>query len=329
MNLRTIFKIESSPRKIGYTTPVMFAGSCFASEIGEKMAEGKMKVLINPSGTVYNPVSINNTIRLVADNKLLNADDLYFSKGRYISFLHYTDFTSENRDYTLEKINSITERAHQFLKNASFLFITFGTSRVYRFTQTREIVSNCHKLPAALFTKELLNVDFIVNQWLELLDHLQKFNKNLKVIFTISPVRHWKDGAHGNQVSKSILFLATEQLLNHPIVEGYFPAYELLMDDLRDYRYYADDMLHPSTRAIEYIWNSFTESYFEPSDAARWKELYNIRKSLHHRLGDSTPSARKEFASTMLTQISKFRTKNPDIDLTDEISYFRRIEAGE
>lgn len=329
MNHRTTFKIESSPRKIGYATPVMFAGSCFASEIGEKMAEGKMKVLINPSGTVYNPVSINNTIRLVINNKPFTADDLYFSRGRYISFLHYTDFTSENRDFTLEKINSITEKAHLFLKNASFLFITFGTSRIYRFTQTGEVVSNCHKLPAALFTQELLNVDFIVSQWIELLDFLQKFNKNLKVIFTISPVRHWKDGAHGNQLSKSILFLATEQLLNHPVVEGYFPAYELLMDDLRDYRYYADDMLHPSATAIEYIWNSFTESYFDPTDAVRWKEVFNIRKSLGHSLSESSPSARKEFASTMLSRISKFCLINPDIDLTDESSYFRRIEAGE
>lgn len=328
MILRTTFKIKPSPRKIGYSTPVMFAGSCFASEIGEKMAEAKMNVLINPSGTVYNPVSINNTIRLVIDNKKLTTDDLYFNRGRYISFLHYTDFTSENRDFTLEKINSVTARAHLFLKNASFLFITFGTSRIYRFTHTGEIVSNCHKLPGALFMQELLNVDFIVSQWLELLDQLKNFNKNLRVIFTISPVRHWKDGAHGNQLSKSILFLATEQLLNHSIVEGYFPAYELLMDDLRDYRYYADDMLHPSTLAIEYIWNSFTESYFEPSDTARLKEVFNIRKSLHHHLGDSTPSARKEFASTMLAQISKFCIRNPDIDLSDEISYFRRLEAG-
>jgi hypothetical protein len=325
MNLRTTFSIEPSTGKIDYSTPVMLAGSCFASEIGDKMTEGKMKVLVNPTGTLYNPVSICNTIRLVAENRMLRAEDLFSYNDRYMSFLHYTDFTSDNPIDTLDKINRSTAKAHQFLSNASFLFITFGTSRIYRLAKSGEIVSNCHKLPAEMFRQEVLSSEEIVSLWLGLLDMLYTFNKNLRIIFTVSPVRHWKDGAHGNQVSKSILFVAVEQLLQHPMVEGYFPAYELLMDDLRDYRYYAEDMLHPSGTAIEYVWNAFTASYFDKAALEVWKEARNLCKALKHRLYDSSPASKKDFATGMLSRISEFCAKNPGIEFPDEIKYFRDL----
>ncbi|MGD0582359.1 MAG: GSCFA domain-containing protein [Bacteroidales bacterium] len=325
MNLRTTFKIDPSRHKISYATPVMFTGSCFASEMGEKMAEGKMKVFVNPSGTVYNPVSISNTIRLVTENRILRVEDLFPYKDRYISLLHYTDFTSDNADETLNKINRFTSKAHQFLKEASFLFITFGTSRIYRLVKSGEIVSNCHKLPSEIFRQDILSAEEIVSLWMQLLDMLNTFNKKLRVIFTISPVRHWKDGAHGNQLSKSILFVAVEQLLKHPLVEGYFPAYELLMDDLRDYRYYADDMLHPSRTAIDYVWDAYTGNYFDPAALAMWREVNNITKSMKHRISESSPSSRKEFATSMLQKINDFCSKHHEVDLSGEITYFQDI----
>jgi hypothetical protein len=327
MNHRTTFSILPSSRKINYTTPVMFTGSCFAMDIGNKMAEGKMKVLVNPSGTIYNPVSVCNTISMVIENRVLNADDLFSYDGRYVSFNHYTDFSSDNPSDALNKINNSTLRAHKFLTDASLLFITFGTSRIYRLRETGEIVSNCHKLPGELFVQEMLSVKDIITMGFDLLNNLQSFNGDLRVVFTISPVRHWKDGAHGNQVSKSVLFVATEQLLQHPMVEGYFPAYELLMDDLRDYRYYADDMLHLSRTAVDYVWDTFTGSYFDPASLSQWKEIHNICKALSHRLSDSSPAARKEFATAMLNRISQFSTKHPDVDFTKEIDYFHSIES--
>jgi hypothetical protein len=260
---------------------------------------------------------------------MMKAEELFSYNGRYMSFLHYTDFTSEDPLFTLEKINNSTLKAHRFLKDASFLFITFGTARVYRLVNGGQIVSNCHKLPHELFVQEMLTLEEIVKFWLDLLNMLHSFNSKLKVIFTISPVRHWKDGAHSNQLSKSALFLATEELLRHPIVEGYFPAYELIMDDLRDYRFYADDMLHPSATAIDYVWDAFTNCYFDTSSLSLWKEVRNICRSVRHRLSNSPPSATREFASAMLSRISAFSTKNPGIDFSDEIAYFNGIEPKE
>ena len=326
MDFRTTFPIIASPFKVNYDTPVMLTGSCFANEIGDKMAEGKMKVMINPTGTVYNPVSIRNSIRLAADNKITGADELYFFREKYMSFLHYTDFTSEHQSETLNKINNSTLKAHYFLQSASFLVVTFGTARVYRLKESGEIVSNCHKLPQDLFTSELLTVEEVVTVWTELLDLLRKFNNKLRVIFTVSPVRHIKDGAHGNQVSKSVLFLAIEELLAQNNT-SYFPAYELLMDDLRDYRYYADDMLHPSGPAIDYIWEAFTGTFFEKQTLDLWKEISKINLAMKHILSAKGGSSTKQFASAMLARISSVNTRYPKIDLSAEESYFRSLQV--
>ena len=325
MELRTTFEIEPAGFRLDYSTPVMFIGSCFASEIGNRMKEGKMDVLINPSGTVYNPVSIAKTLDFVMENRVFSKENLSFSNGKYFSFLHYTDFNSEDPLTVLERINRSVAEAHTFLKNASCLFITFGTSRIYRFTESREIVSNCHKLPEKLFTKEILTPEAITVLWQGLLDRLAAFNPGLKVIFTISPVRHWKDGAHGNQVSKSILFMATESLRSHSSKPGYFPAFELLMDDLRDYRYYADDMLHPSSIAIDYIWKAFSDYCMEPSSIQLWKEIRNIRKALNHRVDGRSHSDTRDFANSMIKKIDTFIKRNPGIDLSEERAFFNRF----
>jgi hypothetical protein len=322
MDYRTTFSIPPSKSKISYNSPVMFIGSCFASEIGSKMAEGKMDVLINPSGMVYNPVSAANIITLIIENREFSEKDLYIYKDTKLSFYHYTDFESVNSSALLEKINSVTDQSSRFLKNAKFLFITFGTARVYRFIESGEIVSNCHKLPADLFSVELLEKEEIVRSWTDIINRLHLFNRDLKVIFTISPVRHWKDGAHGNQVSKSMLFLSIEELLKNPVVEGYFPAYELLMDDLRDYRYYSDDMLHPSDVAIDYIWKAFSKCYITDETQNLWKEVQAISKAKNHRILSESPSGKNEFANNMLKRISAIENKISGIDLAEERSYF-------
>jgi hypothetical protein len=325
MNLRTTFTVSASEKKISHKTPVMFIGSCFASEVGQKMAEGKMNVLINPTGVVYNPVSVSNSIDLVLNNRAFSEVDLYKYNDLNISFLHNSDFISEIINAALSKINSATTEAHHFLKRAAVLFISFGTARVYRFRETGKIVSNCHKLPSSLFSKEILTVEEIASDWHEILERIHLFNNELRVIFTISPVRHWKDGAHGNQVSKSILFLAVEKLLEHKIVGGYFPAYELIMDDLRDYRYYAEDMLHPSQTAVEYIWEAFTGSYFDNQTVELWKEIQTISKARNHRFLSDSATGKKEFAENVLKRISQIENKISQIDFTEEKKYFQGL----
>jgi len=252
MELRTTFHIEHSTDKITYNDRVIFIGSCFASSIGSQMEMGHMPVMINPAGSVYNPVSVCNTLETITKEKEFTLEDLHFYRGVWLSFYHYTDFSSEDSSTVLKKINNKSKDAYDFLKHTRFLFITFGTARVYEFIKSNLIVSNCHKIPADQFNSRLLSVDEIVTLWSEQLDKLQSNFPGLKIVFTVSPVRHWKDGAHGNQVSKSVLFVAINELMKHKTSPGYFPAYELVMDDLRDYRFYNDDMLHPSASAINY-----------------------------------------------------------------------------
>jgi hypothetical protein len=212
MELRTTFNIDPSPFRITYDDNILFIGSCFASSIGAQMETGKLAVMINPSGTVYNPVSVCRTLDTITDGKEFTQDDLYYHDGMWLSFCHYTDFSSEDPVKVLIKINSKMKEASDFLKKAKYLFITLGTARIYRWRKTGAVVSNCHKIPSVQFSPELLSVNEIVTLWTNQLDKLNLLYPHLRVIFTISPVRHMKDGAHGNQISKSVLFLAVEEL---------------------------------------------------------------------------------------------------------------------
>ncbi len=325
MELRTIFNIEESAEKITYNDPVMFIGSCFAGGMGKQMEAGKMPVMINPSGTVYNPVSVANTLDTITQRRKYTIDDLYNHNGIWLSFNHYTDFSSDNPDIVTDRINKAADKAFRFLSSASFLFITFGTARVYRWKQSGRIVSNCHKIPAFHFSNELLPVSDIVSLWTGMLDRLKALFPRLRVIFTVSPVRHWKDGAHGNQLSKSVLFLAIEELSGHSVAPGYFPAYELLMDDLRDYRFYDDDMLHPSSSATRYIWQRFSDCYLDAVTAGLRNEALKITRAYGHRPGGTSPDRKKEFARGMLERIQLMENKIPGIDMQEEKIYFQKL----
>jgi len=325
MELRTTFNIEPTADKITYNDKVMFIGSCFASSMGSQLEVGRMPVMINPAGAVFNPVSVCNTLDSITRGKEFLIEDLHFYDGTWLSFYHYTDFSSADPSKVLEKINRRSKEAYDFLKSARFLFITLGTARVYKLRKSDLIVSNCHKIPAEQFESKLLTVQEIVTLWTGQLDKLHLLFPGLKVIFTISPVRHWKDGAHGNQVSKSVLFIAVEELLSHKSAPTYFPAYELVMDDLRDYRFYNDDMLHPSGSAINYIWEAFTESYFDKNTTNIWKEVARVSKAYEHRFNTDSEIRKNYFAEKLLKQISDIKVKVPTIDLSKEEDYFLKM----
>jgi hypothetical protein len=322
MNLRTTFNIEPSPFKIGYGDSVMLIGSCFASSIGEQMARGRMSVMVNPAGTVYNPVSVYNTLNSIIDGREFVTEDLHQHDGMWHSFYHYTDFSAEDPHKALEKINRKFTEAALFLKNAGYLIITFGTARCYRWKKTGMIVSNCHKIPSDQFVSELLTVKEISDLWNFELDRLSDLYPGLRVIFTISPVRHLKDGAHGNQVSKSVLFLAVEELLAHPSKPRYFPSYELLMDDLRDYRFYNEDMIHPSESAINYIWDAFSKCYMDDAAIKLWNEALKITKARSHRFLTDSNSKKRDFALKMLSLIADIEKQVPSVNFSDEKNYF-------
>jgi hypothetical protein len=325
MELRTIVNTKPSPVKITYNNGTLFIGSCFASSIGQKMESGRLPVMINPAGAVYNPVSVCNTLDIINTGKQFTIDDLYNNNGTYLSFYHYTDFSSEDPSLVLNKINSRSTEALAFLNSCSFLFITFGTARVYRLKSSGEIVSNCHKLQASLFETQLLTINQIVELWGKQLDRLHTLFPSLKIVFTVSPIRHWKDGAHGNQVSKSVLFLAIEELLKHSASPDYFPSYELVMDDLRDYRFYNDDMLHPSDLAINYIWEAFSGTYFDNVTLNTYKEVLKITKAASHRIINDSGRRKNEFAEIMLKKISEIERSVSSIKLSSERNYFQSL----
>lgn len=325
MDFRTEVKVEGSAKKISYKTSVMFIGSCFAGEMAGKLEAGLMPVMCNPGGVVYNPLSVAATVRNIISEKVFKSDDLWFHNNKWLSFSHYTDFSGENSDLVLERLNSSAQSARRFLLNARFLFVTFGTARIFRRSDTGEVVSNCHKIPAQFFTRELLTVDAVVAEWTQLLDELKRFNPDLAVVFTVSPVRHWKDGAHGNQISKAVLLLAIENLLYHYTKPGYFPSYEIFMDDLRDYRFYDTDMVHPSVAAVEYVWEKFRQVWFDPGTSDTWREVASVKMASEHRFMNSSNKERAEFAAGMIRKIELLHSRDNGIDFSTLLEYFRKL----
>ncbi|MDR1698876.1 MAG: GSCFA domain-containing protein, partial [Prevotellaceae bacterium] len=227
------------------------------------------------------PLSIAAALRRLISAKPYEEKDLFFDNGQWHSASHHSSFSDNDKSLCLQKINSRLAEASENLRNARHLFITFGTAWVYEWADGGETVGNCHKLPAKNFKRRRLNIEEIVEKYNDLTAELLAFNPNLNIIFTVSPIRHWKDGAHENQLSKSTLLLAIDRLKNENL--DYFPAYEIVNDDLRDYRFYASDMIHLSDVAIDYIWERVGETFFSAKTRKLNDEITQINKAREHR----------------------------------------------
>ena len=324
MEILTGVQLPAAASEITWETPVMFLGSCFANEIGYRMATGKLPVMTNPHGTLFNPFSVAAALDRFISGHVYTAKDIYLHNDRYMSLDHHTAFSSYERDVLIGRLNGVSRDSSAFIRNASFLFVTFGTSYIYTLKESGAIVANCHKLPSSLFIRRQASFPEIALRWKETLDRLQEVNPGLRVWFTVSPVRHLSDGAHANQLSKAQLLLAVEELLGHPSVEGYFPAYEIFMDELRDYRYYAADMVHPSETAVDYIWEKFCTIFISGHTLRLWNEAARITRAMAHRITGGKPEA-APFANAMLERISDLRSRAPFINLDAEEKYFRDL----
>ncbi len=280
---RTIVKIPLSIPKITHQYCLMTLGSCFAENIGKKLNEALFEVDVNPFGILYNPDSIVKSIQLLLDNKEFTQDNIFENKGLWQSFSHSSQFSDINKENCLSNINSRIESASEFLNKTDFLLITFGTAWVFEEKKSGSVVSNCHKLPASLFNRRRLTVDEILAAYSVLITKLTIKKPNIRLIFSVSPIRHWKDGAHENNISKSTLLMAIEALQQKFPQVDYFPAYEIQMDELRDYRFYAADMQHPSDVAINYIWSRFSETYFDEVTIRMNMEYEQFKNDLLHR----------------------------------------------
>ena len=250
---RTEVNIKPSENKISHQSKIMLIGSCFTENIGNKLTERCFKTAQNPFGIVYNPQSICEQIIQLIYNISIEEHELFYQNEQWHSYQFHSRFSHPEKNVALAAMNVSMTNGHTFLKDTNFLILTLGTAKVYEQSESNTVVANCHKTPNNQFAHTMLSAEKIVSLFKTTLNHLLKFNPNIKILFTVSPIRHWKDGAIENQLSKSTLFLATHQLIKDCENAFYFPAYEIMMDDLRDYRFYGYDMLHPSTLAIDYI----------------------------------------------------------------------------
>jgi len=283
VQFQTKIDIPRSAWEIKHTDKVLLLGSCFADEVGAQLVRGGFDAMVNPFGTLYNPASIAAMLLRSIDGQPYTADsaELLYDRtsDRWHSWMHHSRFSSATRDQLISKANETMRLVGDRLRSADVLIITLGTSIIYRLKDSGMLVANCHKQPDSLFERQRLSPSEIVDQWQEVLLQLYGINPNLKVIFTVSPIRHKRDGMHINQISKGILLQAVDELVNGKtngtsnctlyMVNGtsngtcsYFPSYEIMIDELRDYRFYADDMIHPSALAVEYIWQRFQDTYF-------------------------------------------------------------------
>jgi len=282
MKFRTEINVFPSDFKITHACRIAMQGSCFAENMALKFRNAGFSIDSNPFGIAYNPLSLSQNLNRLLDNSAFKENELIKDKDLYHSFSHHSRFSGADVNEVLSGINSRMEQSLSFLRTANLLIITFGTAYVYRLQSNGNVVSNCHKLSAKFFSYKRLTIDEIVREWNDLIVCLQRFNPSLKILFTVSPIRHWKNGAHENQLSKSILLLSVDELVRNHSHCFYFPAYEILLDDLRDYRFYAEDMFHPSSQAIDYVWDKFTEVWFDDETSKKAHEFEKIHQALNH-----------------------------------------------
>ncbi|MBR5825081.1 MAG: GSCFA domain-containing protein [Paludibacteraceae bacterium] len=306
--------INIKPNKtIDHNSHILMLGSCFTENIGKKLIESGLNVVMNPMGILYNPISIYSALERIIDGREFTDSDLFFHNGLWASFMHHGSFSHSDKNEALRMMNERLLKGHEQLKNATHLIITFGSAEVYEIIEpqcisstSKQIVSNCHKLPSRNFTNRLLSIDEITTPYTQ----LSTLNYQLSTIFTISPVRYLGNGAHNGQINKSTLLLATDQICQKTKAD-YFPAYEIMMDELRDYRYYAADMIHPSEIAVDYIFERFTETYFTPEAIRTAEEVQKIKKSLSHRPLHPDSEEYKKFQKKLLQQIDAITKKYP------------------
>lgn len=317
---RTPVSIPVSAHALGYNTPCLLMGSCFSDAMGNKMAWHKLPVLLNPFGTLFNPASLAMNLSRLISGRPFETAELVYHNNLWISLNHYTGFSRPQQHECLANINRSFELASDWLRKAGFLIVTFGTAWVFEYKPTRQIVANCHKIPSGLFNRRMMTPFEIIAAWDPLLVELNRMNPGIQVIFTVSPVRHLGQGAPGNQLSKSVLHCSVHSLLEKYPFAGYFPAYEIFMDELRDYRFYATDMIHPADSGIDYTWQRFAETYIREPDRKTMAGVAAVKKAVAHRPVQFESTNHKTFEENTLKQIAELQKQHPWLDFTQELA---------
>jgi hypothetical protein len=305
MNFTTKIPITQNANPIDYNSKIVSFGSCFAENMGDKLCYYKFQTQVNPFGIIFNPFSIEKLIERVVLQRYFTKDDIFFFNERWHCYEVHSELSDADSEVFLSKLNQILLDTQKQLQQATHIIITYGTSWVYRHIETNGIVANCHKVPQKQFSKELLSIDSIQKSIQNTVSLIATLNPKCNFIFTVSPVRHLKDGFVENQVSKAHLIAAIYATTNtKQQTLNYFPSYEIMMDELRDYRFYADDMMHPSPMAIDYIWERFAATQIDASAIATMELVQTIQKGLAHRPFNPNSESHQKFEANLKEKIA-------------------------
>lgn len=316
MKFRTEITIAPWSEQIGYNDKIVCLGSCFASNIAGKLRESKFNVTDNPTGILFNPKSIARSVAMMRNGARVTEEDIFERNGRYVSYLFHSSISGATPEEALDAMNNALNNGRRSLEEATLIIITLGSAYVWR-DSSGEVVANCHKMSAKNFSNELLTTEQVTDSLREIID-----NTKAKILFTVSPVRHLNDGLEGNSISKAILRVATNNIISqYPNRASYFPAYELVIDDLRDYRFYAEDMLHPSAQAVEYVTGKFFEAALSDDAKKRQNKVLDIVQARSHRPLNPHSEAYRNFCQTQLKNIAELG----DIDFSEEKKYFEQM----
>ena len=329
MNLYTKVDIPATNFKIDYSSRLAFFGSCFADNISAQFAERKFKVMANPFGTVYNPISLASQLKAIAEGKVFKDKDVFKDErcdGLWHCWSAHSSLSASTREECIAKLNAATELARDFLQKADIVFVTLGTSFVYFLKGNGEPVSNCHRQDPNLFTRRMISVEEATDAIREIVASIRLLNPNTNIVLTVSPLRHMSDGTHNNTLSKATLQLAINEIVKHgsgiaasagAFIE-YFPSYEIVMDELRDYRFYESDMVHLSRTAEEYIFERMADTYCSEITRGHIAKVEKFLKGARHRIQDESSPATQDFLKKINAQAAQLESEIPGLDLSDE-----------
>ena len=325
MNFFTPVEIEKPSFSIDYNSKIVFIGSCFAENISLYFENAKFQSLKNPAGILYNPLSINTMIENIWNKKHYTEKDFFFDGTQYNSYDFHSRFSSSDLYQTLENVNNSFEKAYNFFCSANVFFITLGSAYVYFLKETLLPVANCHKQKSEKFFRRLISVDEVKNALINIVETIQKFNNQARIVFTVSPLRHFRDGAHNNNLSKSTLELGINEIIEKYENVSYFPSFEIVIDELRDYRFYASDMIHLSEVSEQYIWQKIQQTYFSSNVILQVEKVEKFMKSANHRVQNAFSEASKAFAKKNFLLAEALESEIQGLKLDKEKEYFSRF----
>jgi hypothetical protein len=327
---RTPVPIPGLPIPLTHQNTILMLGSCFSENISTKLHAYRFKVCSNPTGILYNPFSIASALDRIISGRLYTSEDLFQYQGYWHSYDHHSRFSSPSQQQALEKINENLYIAHRQMQQTDICILTPGTSYTFTENATGRIVANCHKMPQQHFKRDCAPSAKIYQELKDLFYRINQQFPSMRIILTISPVRHYPSDPRANQLSKSNLVSALYQLENEFSNVYYFPSFEIMMDELRDYRFYNTDMTHPNETAIQYIWERFLESCVSERAKNFIQQYSSIERSRNHHVDPFTPKEiRIQFATSILDKINRISKEFPEIDITDDLEYFRKLSTDE